>query len=170
MARDAIARQFDVDKHSVLLDQQRGTIAFFAKKGQSIHVEKLFASFQATRMSGRTGNCLVSLALVATGEVVLVEKDAVLKVAGTTQQFLLGEDPTARPRDGEKTPYQKLQETLAGGAQRVRVTGRMAGWDGHFPEFLRALPGTLAKDPDHPDQPSAKKPVLQVTGFQIIEK
>jgi hypothetical protein len=163
VVRDATARQFDVDKNSVVLDQKARTITFFAKKGESIHVEKLFTSLQATRMSARTGNGLVSLALVATGDVVVVEKDTVLKVAGTAQQFLLAED-------FEKTPFKKLQEALAGGTKRVKVTGRVDGWQGHFPEFLKALPGTLARDPDQPDKPATKKPRLLVTDFQVLEK
>jgi hypothetical protein len=170
VARDAIARQFDVDKNSVVMDQKARTITFFAKKGKSIDVEKLFASLQATRMSGRTGNSLESLVLVATGEVVVVDKVTILKVAGTTRQFVLGDDPSFRPKDGQKTAFGKLQGALAGGSKRVEITGRLDGWNGHFPKFLAALPGTLAKDPAHPDKPATKKPLLIVTGFQVLEK
>src|SRR5919202_144121 len=97
MARDAIARQYDVDKNSVTLEPgtvkeqyQAGTISFRAKEGKSIDLEKLRQSIAATRLSGGTNMRMDYLEITATGEVVSAAgKDPVLKVSGTGQEFLL---------------------------------------------------------------------------------
>jgi hypothetical protein len=164
MARDAIARQYDVDKNRTLLicetDTGRyrpGTITFFPKKGKSLDLRKMRESLTATRLSGGTAMSMTSLVLTATGEVVLDGKTALLKVSGTTQQFLLKEAPAKG--DG-KTPLQRLRAAVAAGAKVVSVTGRVDGWEGQFPVVLRAL----AKQP--PDAPV----VLFVTDFETGKK
>src|SRR5918912_1351855 len=98
MARDAIARQYDVDKNRVLLlcetetgSYRPGTITFFPKKGKTLDLRKMVESITATRLSGGTGMSMNWLEITATGEVVLDGKTALLKVSGTKQQFVLKE-------------------------------------------------------------------------------
>ena len=78
MARDAIARQYDVDKNSVTLEPgpvtekgkgyHPGTISFRAKEGKSIDLEKLRQSIAATRLSGGTNMRMDYLEITATGD------------------------------------------------------------------------------------------------------
>ena len=140
MARDAAARQYDVDKNSVELDISGGKITFFAKKGKSIDLDKIHASIKATRLSGNTGMELHSLDITAVGRARVVGPETLLTVTGTKQQFVLGDDPDSGPRDGTKTPFQRLREALGRGERTVTVTGRLHGWSGPFPVFLRSLP------------------------------
>jgi hypothetical protein len=140
MARDAIARQYDVDKNSVLLTcepgeggYRPGTIIFYAKKGKSIDLDKIHESITATRLSGGTNMGMEYLEITATGAVEATDKELILKVAGTTQQFLLSEAPSA------KGILQRLREALARGDKVVQVVGRVQGWNGRFPDALKAL-------------------------------
>src|SRR4051794_23109097 len=123
MARDAIARQYDVDKNRVTLlcetdkgHYRPGTITFFPKKGKSLDLRKMRESLTATRLSGGTAMAMNSLEVTATGEVVLDGETALLKVSGTTQQFLLKQAGT---RGGAKTPLQRLRAAVAAGAKVV---------------------------------------------------
>jgi hypothetical protein len=141
VARDAAARQYDVDKNSVELDIAGGKITFFAKKGKSIDLDKIHASIKATRLSGNTGMELNSMEVTAIGRARVVGPEALLTVTGTNQQFLLGDDPDSGLRAGMKTPFQRLREALGRGERLVTVTGRLRGWSGPFPVFLRSLPG-----------------------------
>jgi hypothetical protein len=163
VARDAIARLYDVEKNSVKLvaepakgSYQPGTILFSARKNKSIDLDKMYASLQATRLSGGTRMGIDYLEITATGQVVAAERDVLLKVAGTAQQFALGDDPSAKPKEGEKSPFQRLQEALARGAKVTGVTGRVQGWNGVFPVVLRSWP----------DEATKKPPMLIVTDFQ----
>ena len=138
MARDAIARQYDVDKNSVVLfceDDKRqyspGTILFSARKGRSVDLEKMRESITATRLSGGTNMRVDRLDITARGEVVTGGPELLFKVTGTSQEFVLAEDP------GAKDAFQRLRETR--GAKIVTVTGRVHGWEGRFPDVLRAL-------------------------------
>jgi hypothetical protein len=156
VARDATARQYDVDADAVELDIKTGLIKFRAKKGRLVDLDKLHESIWATRLSGGTGMSLNWIDVTARGRVVIVEKQTLLEVAGSDQQFVLKPDPSDRPRAGEKTAFERLGEALAKGEKVVRVTGRLDGWKGHFPPFLKALP---------------KKPrVLLVKDFQTEKK
>ncbi len=176
--RDTIARQSDVDKSSVKMDVEPGDhkyrigiITFAAKKDKSLDLEKIYAAINATRLSGRTNSAVKYLEITATGEVVAAEKKTLLKVSGTTQQFVLGDDPSAKPKNNGKTPFQKLQEALAKGKKVESVTGRVQGWSGRWPEVLRALSAEPAKEVKGADKAAAKEPpLLMVTDFQIAKE
>ena len=161
MARDAIARQYDVDADSIILQPlepkvsyQRGTIEFAPKKGRSIDLDKIHESITATRLSGNTSMSMDYLEITAKGEVIERDKELVLKVSGTGQELLLSQEPTAK--DG----LQRLRQAVARGDRVCTVTGRVPGWSGRFPDVLRAW----AKAPD------TQKRKLAVVDFKIEKK
>lgn len=176
--RDTIARQSDVDKNSLQYEVEPGqadyrnaTITFYAKAGQSIDLQKLHESIQATRLSGNTRSALNYLEITVQGEVVVVEKDTLVLVTGTTQQLTLGDAPDAKPHDGGQTPFQQLCEALNRAEKVATVTGRVHGWSGPWPLVLRALPGDPAPEPGEPDESGAgKRLLLIVTGFQTAKE
>lgn len=159
MARDAIARLYDVEKDRVRLDVEAGTIVFQTKKGKSLAVEKLYESYMATMLYGPNGIETVRyLEITALGETAIGSGGMLLYVAGTTQRFALGNDPESKPLPGEKPPCQRLREALIKGVKVTGVTGRIHGWTAPL----------SAKDLD---QLSGKKPLLLiVTEFQIAPK
>ena len=161
MARDAIARQYDVEADSILLttigqksSYQLGTIEFFAKKGKTIDLDKLDESIAATRLSGNTSMSIDYLEITARGEVIERDKELVLKVSGTGQELVLTEGPTA------KGGLQRLREAVARGDKVSTVTGRVPGWSGRFPLVLAAW----ATAPD------AQKRKLTVVDFKVEKK
>ena len=175
--RDTIARQFDVDKDSVKMDVEPGTgsyrigvITFKVKDGKSLDLAKLHADLKATRLSGKTRSAVNYFEITATGEVAVSGEDTLLKVKGTTQQFALGEDPKAKLKEGEKSPFQRLRDALAKGEKVTSVTGRVQGWSGGWPDVLRALPGEPEKGEKEAEKPAVKKPpLLIVTDFQTAK-
>jgi hypothetical protein len=162
MACDAIARQYDVDADSIKLtrpkdqkgDYQIGTIEFAAKKGKSLDVDKIDESIAATRLSGGTNMRMDYLEITAKGKVIERDKELVLKVSGTGQEFSLGEEPTA------KGGLERLREALARGEKVSSVRGRVQGWTGRFPVVLKAW----AKAPD------TQMRTLTVVDFEIEKK
>jgi|SRR5581483_4737886 len=143
MARDAIARQFDVDKNRVSLvcesetgNYRPGKITFYPKKGRSIDLRKMRESIAATRLSGGTNMSTDYLEITATGEVVLDGETVLLKVSGSTQQFVLKDAPG---KQATPTPLQRLRAAVASGAKVTSVSGRVEGWTGRFPVVLQAL-------------------------------
>jgi hypothetical protein len=162
MASDAIARQYDVDADSMLLfrfpnqkgDYQLGTISFAAKKGKSIDLDKIHESIAATRLSGGTSMSMDYLELTAKGEVVERDKGLVLKVSGTGQELLLGEEPTAT------NGLRRLREAVARRDKVSTVTGRVPGWSGRFPDVLKAW----AKAPE------THKRTLLVVDFEVTSE
>lgn len=148
MARDAIARLYDVEEDSVELHKKTGTvtryvpgtITFTAKKGKLVDLDRLHQSIWATRLSGGTRMELNWLDVTAVGEVAVVEKEVILKVAGSNRHFVLTHNPKAQPQAHEKSPMERLREALDRGEKVVSVTGRLDGWSGHFPKFLSKLP------------------------------
>ena len=162
MARDAIARQYDVDADSILILQppgqrgsyQLGTIEFAPKKGRSIDLDKICESITATRLSGGTSMSMDYLEITAKGEVIERDKELVLKVSGTGQELVLSEGPSA------KGALQRLREAVARGDKVSTVTGRVPGWSGRFPEVLRAW----AKASD------TQKRKLGVIDFEVEKK
>jgi hypothetical protein len=161
MARDAIARQYDVDADSIILQPlepkvsyQRGTIEFTPKKGRSIDLDKICESITATRLSGGTNMRMDYLEITAKGEVIERDKELVLKVSGTGQDFVLSEEPTA------KGSLQRLREAVARGDKVSTVTGRVPGWNGRFPAVLAAW----SKAPD------TQKRKLAVVDFKVEKK
>jgi hypothetical protein len=172
--RDTIARQSDVDASSIKYEVEPGkkryaigTITFAAKKGKSLDLQKLQESIRATRLGGDTNSEVKFLEITAEGEVVGNDKETLLSVSGTKQQFRLGEDPQAKPKDGDKTPYQRLQQALAKGQKVASVTSRVQGWSGRWPVVLRELAAESAKDARQSDKAVPKKPtLLLVTAFE----
>ena len=79
-----------------------------------------------------------------------------LRVSGTGQELLLGEDPD------QKEELQRLREAQRKGAKITSVTGHVQGWNGRFPDVLKAMA---------PDAPGGRKrPVLLVTDFEVAQK
>ena len=161
MARDAIARQYDVDADSIILtpigqksSYQLGTIEFFAKKGKSIDLDVMAESIAATRLSGGTNMSIDYLEITAKGEVIERDKELVLKVSGTGQEFVLSEGPTA------KGGLEALREAVARGEKVSTVTGRVLGWTGRFPDVL----------PAWANAPDAQKRKLAVEDFKVEKK
>ena len=162
MASDAIARQYDVDAGLTKLtlpkgqkgDYQLGTIEFTAKKGKSIDLDKMAESIAATRLSGGTSMSMDYLEIMARGEVIERDKELVLKVSGTGQEFVLGEEPAAQGG------LQRLREAVARGDKVSTVTGRVRDWTGLFPKVLAAW----AKAPE------TQKRKLTVVDFEVEKK
>ena len=154
MARDATARQYDVDADGVKLDVSKGEITFRAKKGRLVDLDKLHESIWATRLSGNTGMALNWIDVTAVGEVVVEKDRTILKVTGSDDYFVLQVDPKGKP--GEKSVFARLREEVDRGQKVASVTGRVEGWGGSFPTFLKELP---------------KKPrVLFVKDFEAVKK
>ncbi len=139
MARDAIARQYDVEKNAVKLvcetesgSYRPGTIAFTAKNGKTIGLAQIEASLRATRLSGGTNMQVTHLEVTVAGDVAVDGKDCVLKGSGSARPFVLAE-----AGDGD-TAFRRLREALERGEKVVNVTGRVDGWNGRFPVVLQA--------------------------------
>ena len=162
MARDAIARQYDVEKNSIALvaaapkgQYVPGMITFHAKKGRSIDLVKLRESIAATRLSGGTNMRVDWLEITIRGEVTTVGSELRLKVAGTGQEFVLGEDP------GAKAAWQRLREARERSAKITSVSARVPGWTGRFPDVLKALATDTA---------AGRTQTLLVTDFEVARK
>ena len=176
--RDTIARQSDVEKSSVKMEIEPGShkyrigiINFAAKKGESIDLDKLRDSIRATRLGGRTNSGVNYLEITAEGELAAGEKEMLLKVRGREQRFLLSDDPAARRKEGEKTPYERLMDALAKGKKIASVTGRLPGWSGRWPDVLSKLAEEARQDAGEPDKVASKKLTqLIVKDFQIVEE
>ena len=157
MACDATARLYDVDEDSVVFKKlhktekyDQGTITFCARKGKLIDLDKLHESIWATRLSGGTRSGLVSLEVTVIGELVEMEPETFLKVAGSDARFVLRESP----EDGQAALFAELA-TGAGTSKVVRVTGRIDDYTGRWPNVLRA-------------RPTRPRRIL-VTSFEIME-
>lgn len=131
-------------------------ITFRAKDGKSSNLDQIRESIKATRLSGGTQMRVTYLEVTVMGELTTAQQETMLKVKGTGQEFTLAEAPTAEPKGG-KTALQRLREALGRGEKVASITGRVEGWDGRFPDVLRALEGK-------PDAPS-KRIRLLVTDF-----
>jgi hypothetical protein len=131
VARDAAARQYDVDADRVKFDIDKGLVAFRAKKGRLVDLDKFHESIWATRLSGGTGMGLNWLDVTAVGEVVVEKDRVVMKVKGSNQIFVL--------KEGDKKAFAKLRDA-ADVKKTFSVTGRVEDWKGHFPPFLKTLP------------------------------
>ena len=128
MARDAIARQYDVDAGSIKLNRfegqtggyQLGTIEFAAKKGKSIDLDKIHESITATRLSGGTRMSVDYLEITAKGEVIERGKELGLKVSGTGKELVLSEEPTAK--DGLQRLREAVKPSYMGQPTRLRAS------------------------------------------------
>ena len=168
--RDTIARQSDVDQNSIKYeiepgtgDYRHGTIAFAATKGKSIDLLELQKSLKATRLGKGTRSAVNFLEVTAEGDVVVNNKDIVLKVSGTTEEFKLVDDAKAKPKEGTSTAYQRLRAALEKGAKIANVTGRVQTWNGVWPKVLQEL--------EHENDAKAAMPrLLVVTEFEAVSK
>src|SRR5688500_7500091 len=125
MARDAIARQYDVDRNRMIYHcedvpggYKPGTITFTPKKGKTLDLRKIEESIRATRLSGNTSMSVTFFEITATGAAALDGQDLVFKVSGTGQQFVLKD---ADAKGDKKSALQRLRAAVAGGAQVVSV-------------------------------------------------
>jgi hypothetical protein len=139
MARDAISRQYDVDKNLVTLtcadskgSYVPGLITFFPKTGRTIDLKNIRESINNTRLSAGTNMGVDYLEITALGAVEIHDKALMLKVAVTGQPFTLNEAPSA------KGQLLKLRDALGRGEKVTSVTGRVQGWTGIFPNVLKA--------------------------------
>src|SRR5688572_11846544 len=123
MARDAITRQYDVNKNLTTLTcapgkegYRPGVITFFAKPGKSIDLDKIQESLIATRLSGGTSMSVDYLEITARGSVISADKELKLKVAASGEEFILGEEP------GSKEKLAQLRDALTAGAKVTTLT------------------------------------------------
>jgi hypothetical protein len=143
---------------------RHGTITFAAKKGKSIDLQKIHEALRATRLGGKTNSGVIYLDITAEGEVAIGDKETLLKVSGADVQFLLGDDPKAKPKEGEKTACQRLTDALAKGKKIASVTGRVQSWSGRWPVVLEELAKESEKKSD-------KKPTLLIVkDFEISKE
>ena len=161
--RGAIARLYDVDDDSVMYRRPKirgkydhGTIAFRARKGKLVDLDKMYESVWATRLSGGTRSGLVRLDVTFSGTVSRGRNSLVINVSGSDGRFLLIENGEANAGDRGQTPFQKLRAAMANGKRVVRITGRVDRWQGRWPALLRTRP----RNPR----------TIQVTSFQIQSK
>src|SRR4051812_3422217 len=96
MARDAISRQYDVDRNRMIYycepgkgGYRPGTITFFPKPGKTLDLLKIEESIRATRLSGGTSMSTEYLEITARGGATVDDKAALFKVSGTGQAFVL---------------------------------------------------------------------------------
>ncbi len=148
MARDATARLYDVDDKSVIYTKpekrgkyDHGTIAFKARKGKLIDLDKLHESVWATRLSGGTSSGLVRLDVTAVGKVVADGNRIVLKVTGSKKTFILISDRRARSGSKPEQAFRKVRDAIDSGDE-VSVTGQIADWRGRWPQMLSRRPAS----------------------------
>jgi hypothetical protein len=158
VARGATARLYDVDHDQLKFVKKRltkkydqGTIAFRARQGRLVDLDKLHESLWATRLSGGTSSGVICLEVTVVGEVVRQDNQVLLKVLDSDKQFVLVTDVKAKPREPSASAFKELQQAIARGETSLRVTGYVDGWVGRWPDVLRRSP--------------APRPKLMVTGF-----
>ena len=158
MARGATARLYDVDhdqlkfvKKRLTKNYDQGTIAFRARQGRLVDLDKLHESLWATRLSGGTSSGVICLEVTVVGEVVRQDNQVLLKVLDSDKQFVLVTDVKAKPREPSASAFKELPQAIARGETSLRVTGYVDGWVGRWPDVLRRSP--------------APRPKLMVTGF-----
>ena len=113
-----------------------GTVTFRARPGKLIDLDKLHESIWATRLSAGTSSGLVSLDATAVGEMVVGEQETILKVDGSTAQFVLVKNPDKQ----HEASFDQLRAALGRGEKVASVTGRVDGWSGVWPKVLKTLP------------------------------
>lgn len=143
MAREAIARLYDVDKSSIVYTKpdvrgryDHGTIAFRAKDERQIGLDKIHESVWATRLSRGTRSALVALTVTVVGDVSTEDGQTTLRVPGAKGVFVLEKSA----QEEKAAQFDQLQAALARGEQIVSVTGRLDGWVGKWPTFLNGPP------------------------------
>lgn len=138
MAREATARLYDVDEDTVTFKKlnqtekyDQGVIRFRARKGKLIDLDKLHESVWASRLAHSTRSGLVSLQVVAIGDVVSTADGIRLKVSGTNDEFVLGEGPSP---DDQKV-FTQLNEEAADKQQTVTLGGVVDNYKGRWPSL-----------------------------------
>jgi hypothetical protein len=158
VAREATARLYDVDEHSVTFKKlnqtekyDQGVIMFRARKGKLIDLDKLHESVWASRLAHSTRSGLVSLDVVVIGEVIPTPGGIRLKVSGSDSEFVLGEGPSREQAE----VFTRLTEAAADERQAVKLTGQVDTYKGRWPSLYR--------------KPVAKPRRLLVTSFEKVE-
>ena len=122
MARDAITRQYDVEKNRVTLTcadgkegYRPGLITFHAKKGKSIDLTKIRESIAATRLSDGTAMSVDYLEITALGAVEAGD-DSARHVFGRADRVcgLRGRSGRGRRRGGEPQRSRDRYEQVEG--------------------------------------------------------
>jgi hypothetical protein len=157
VARDATARLYDVDEDTVVftkLEQTKkydqGTVAFRARKGKLIDLDKLHESIWATRLSGGTNSGVVTLEVTAIGEVVATQGEVTLKVSGSDSEFVL-----LNHADEEYAAALDELQTATRRSPIFRVSGQIDDYTGRWPDVLK-------------EQPTNPRRIL-VTSFEVME-
>jgi hypothetical protein len=138
VAREATARLYDVDEHSITFKKlnqtekyDQGVITFRARKGKLIDLDKLHESVWASRLAHSTRSGLVSLDVVVIGEVTSAPDGIRLKVSGSESEFVLGEGPSEVHAD----VFSQLTEA-ANERQSVKLIGRIDNYKGRWPSLF----------------------------------
>ena len=146
MARDATARLYDVDDRSVVYTKpdkrgkyDHGMIAFKARKGKLVDLDKLHESVWATRLSRGTSSGLVRLDVTAVGKVFAEGDSIVLKMEGSKKTFVLIGNSKAKTGSAQQIAIQKAKAAISNGDQ-VSITGQIEGWSGRWPAMLSKRP------------------------------
>lgn len=144
MVREAAARLYDVDHQSVVVKKRNqskqydvGTVTFRPKPGRLIDLDELHESVWATRLSRGTHSGLVSLDVAAAGTAAIESSKVTYRVPGATAYFELDRHPESE----FAAVFDRLRSAIDGGERIVKVTGRIEGWSGRWPNVLKQLPG-----------------------------
>ena len=137
MACDATARLYDVDEDSVVFrkldktaEYDQGTVTFNARQGKLIDLDKLHESVWATRLSRGTSSGLVSLEVVAIGQIVVKGETITLHVTDNEKEFVLAK------HSDEK--YAEVFAQLSSHAnKRVKLSGLVDKYSGRWPGLLQ---------------------------------
>lgn len=163
MARDATTRLYDVDQHRTVLkrlfDKEKydhAEIFFRARRGKLIELDRLYESLWATRLSGGTRSGVVSLVVTIEGDVVVEDKQSILRSPGSERRFILVSESEAKGEKAQKTKLEEMREVIGNGAKVIRVTGRIDGWRGKWPEVLK--------------KPFSNSVRILVTGFETASE
>ena len=137
MAREAIARLYDVDKNSLTYTKpekggkyRHGTIDFRAKESKLVALDKIFESVWATRLSRGTGSALVHLDVTVRGSVSVENGQTIVTVPDTQEVFVLVK------QNSSAETWDEFSASLSRGERFVTVTGRLDGWKGGWTGFL----------------------------------
>ena len=143
MAREAAARLYDVDEHTVTFTKlnqtekyDQGVVEFRARKGKLIDLAKLHESVWASRLAHGTRSGLVSLDVVVIGEVVETQDGWIFDVADSDAKFELAKSP----KENMAKAFENLKATAG---QVVKLNGRIDNYKGRWPSlYEKPLPKT----------------------------
>lgn len=140
MAREAIARLYDVDEDSITFKKlnqtekyDQGVVRFRARKNKLIDLDKFHESIWASRLAHSTRSGLVSLDVVVIGQAVRTPDGMRIKISGSDSEFVLVAGPG---KDAAQT-FAQLSEAAADNPQTVKLTGRVDNYKGRWPILHR---------------------------------